>query len=270
MSIGKITIAAVFVALILFPFYVWGQKLPLPESYGAYLVCEGRLVQLRDALKGGRTFLAGKVAGIKELSGISVPSSDIYFIHYETLGARNLALARLEQRGSSASGWTIVSEIPMNVGRMGGNSDMVRAVPRKVLQDGVYLFYVWVYARRAGVGSFADFISLYQITGEQETWTYDFVIGRQPSKGQVPQHPTKKPTTHSSPTAPPGQPTQIVYVIWPTVSLREGPGTDFKTLSQIKKGTALSVLEEKGQWFRVRLEDGKEGWVGKATTSETP
>jgi uncharacterized protein YgiM (DUF1202 family) len=63
---------------------------------------------------------------------------------------------------------------------------------------------------------------------------------------------------------------RIVYVKWPTVSLREGPGMNFKTLVEVKKGTGLSVLEDKGQWLRVRLEDGQEGWVGKATTSETP
>jgi len=63
---------------------------------------------------------------------------------------------------------------------------------------------------------------------------------------------------------------KIVYVKWPTTSLREGPGTDFKTLSTIKKGTALAILEEKGQWIRVRLEDGQEGWIGQSAISETP
>jgi len=79
------------------------------------------------------------------------------------------------------------------------------------------------------------------------------------------------------PTTPPqhlsktkGPSTQIVYVSWPTVSLREGPGMNYKSLAEVKKGTALSVLEEKGQWLRVGIEDGREGWIGKATTSETP
>lgn len=63
---------------------------------------------------------------------------------------------------------------------------------------------------------------------------------------------------------------RIVYVIWPTVSLREGPGMNYKGLAEVKKGTTLSVLEEKGQWLKVGLEDGREGWIGKSTTSETP
>jgi SH3-like domain-containing protein len=45
---------------------------------------------------------------------------------------------------------------------------------------------------------------------------------------------------------------------------------NYKSLLEIKKGTTISVLEEKGQWLRVGLEDGREGWIGKATTSETP
>jgi SH3-like domain-containing protein len=45
---------------------------------------------------------------------------------------------------------------------------------------------------------------------------------------------------------------------------------NFKTLVEVKKGTTLAVLEEQGQWLRVGLEDGREGWIGRATTSETP
>jgi uncharacterized protein YgiM (DUF1202 family) len=43
---------------------------------------------------------------------------------------------------------------------------------------------------------------------------------------------------------------------------------DSKIISVLKKGTKLTVLEEKAGWLRVRLDDGKEGWVGKAMTSE--
>jgi curli biogenesis system outer membrane secretion channel CsgG len=65
-------------------------------------------------------------------------------------------------------------------------------------------------------------------------------------------------------------PSRVIFVKWPQVSLREGPGTNFKATAQVQKGTALEVVEEKDNWYRVRLEDGQEGWVGKATTSENP
>ena len=90
-----------------------------------------------------------------------------------------------------------------------------------------------------------------------------------------PSHQRQQTVTPSSrapqPSAPASGPeARVVYVKWRTVSLREGPGTNFKSLAEIKKGTALEIIEEKGQWLRVRLEDGQEGWIGKATTSETP
>jgi len=90
-----------------------------------------------------------------------------------------------------------------------------------------------------------------------------------PSKQQ--QQIATPPGRAPQPSAPASEPeARVVYVKWKTVSLREGPGTNFKSLAEIKKGTALEIIEEKGQWLRVRLEDGQEGWIGKATTSENP
>jgi curli biogenesis system outer membrane secretion channel CsgG len=87
----------------------------------------------------------------------------------------------------------------------------------------------------------------------------------------VPQQTLTTPSTPPQPSAPPSQDEScIVYVKWPKVSLREGPGTNYKSLLQVQKGTALEILEESNQWYRVRLEDGQEGWIGKATTSENP
>jgi curli biogenesis system outer membrane secretion channel CsgG len=63
---------------------------------------------------------------------------------------------------------------------------------------------------------------------------------------------------------------QIVYVKWPTASLREGPGTTYKATVQVKKGMPLAVLEERGPWLRVALEDGQEGWIGRGTIGDKP
>lgn len=63
---------------------------------------------------------------------------------------------------------------------------------------------------------------------------------------------------------------QVVYVNWSKVSLREGPGTQYKILGEISKGTCLAIIEERGPWIRVKLEDGREGWIGKATTTLNP
>jgi len=91
-----------------------------------------------------------------------------------------------------------------------------------------------------------------------------------PTTSPSKQSATGTSTPSSSQVKTSGSGPRIVYVSWPTVSLREGPGMNYKSLVEVKKGTTLSVLEEKGQWLRVGLEDGREGWIGKATTSETP
>jgi SH3-like domain-containing protein len=52
------------------------------------------------------------------------------------------------------------------------------------------------------------------------------------------------------------------------VNLRQEPSMEAKIIRVLKKGTKLTVLKEKPGWLRVRLEDGAEGWVGKAMTSE--
>jgi curli biogenesis system outer membrane secretion channel CsgG len=82
--------------------------------------------------------------------------------------------------------------------------------------------------------------------------------------------PPSMATPAQTPLKSSGPESRIVYVRWPKASLREGPGTEFKSLLEVIKGTPLAVLEEKGQWLRVSLEDGREGWIGRATTSETP
>jgi len=60
------------------------------------------------------------------------------------------------------------------------------------------------------------------------------------------------------------------HVIWSSVNLREGPGGSFKVIGNVKKGTPLTVLEDRGQWLRVSLDDGREAWVFKSATSIAP
>ncbi len=92
---------------------------------------------------------------------------------------------------------------------------------------------------------------------------------------EVPAAPPPKP-----PPAPPPAPEKlksapapalrVTHVEWSSVNLREGPGTNYKVVGNAKKGTSLGVLEDKGQWLRVRLDDGKEAWVYKASTVAAP
>ena len=62
----------------------------------------------------------------------------------------------------------------------------------------------------------------------------------------------------------------VSEVIWSSVNLREGPGMNYKVVGNVQKGTSLTVLEDKGQWLHVRLENGSEAWVVKSATSLAP
>lgn len=92
-----------------------------------------------------------------------------------------------------------------------------------------------------------------------------------PEKGSATATPPSVATAKPSPspsTPPPSKASSTqAEVKWASVNLREGPGTNYKVVGTVKKGTSLAILEEKKDWLRVRLEDGKEAWVSKAATS---
>lgn len=55
------------------------------------------------------------------------------------------------------------------------------------------------------------------------------------------------------------------------ITMREGMGNEYKIIKTLKTGTPLEVLEEIEQYYRVRTEDGKEGWVLKRyIVADTP
>ncbi len=55
------------------------------------------------------------------------------------------------------------------------------------------------------------------------------------------------------------------------ITLREGKGNKYKIKKTLTSGSSLEVLEESGNYLRVRSKDGEEGWVLKQyMTSELP
>jgi SH3 domain protein len=55
------------------------------------------------------------------------------------------------------------------------------------------------------------------------------------------------------------------------ITLRTGPGIDHKIITMVQSGTQVEVLEPDIKWTRVRLKDGREGWVlNRFLTSELP
>jgi SH3 domain-containing protein len=44
-------------------------------------------------------------------------------------------------------------------------------------------------------------------------------------------------------------------------NVREGPGPSFKVLFVVERGTPLSAVSYTGVWVRVKMDDGRAGWV---------
>ncbi len=53
-----------------------------------------------------------------------------------------------------------------------------------------------------------------------------------------------------------------------SITMRPGPSTQHKVLRMLPSGTAFQVLEDSGNYYRVRTTDGNEGWVLKQYTMD--
>jgi uncharacterized protein YgiM (DUF1202 family) len=82
------------------------------------------------------------------------------------------------------------------------------------------------------------------------------------------------PTAMLSPTAPPeatAAPTPVSTVTVPVPSrttggglrMRSGPGTNYEVLNLLAEGQEVDVLgrDETGEWLKISLDSGEEGWV---------
>ena len=54
------------------------------------------------------------------------------------------------------------------------------------------------------------------------------------------------------------------------VPIRSGQGRQYKIVAVLHEGTEVTLIEEDGPWSRVRLADGKEGWILSRYLSPEP
>ena len=102
-----------------------------------------------------------------------------------------------------------------------------------------------------------------------------FIVAKTPPESYrvlpaPPKEAPKPPPVAPKVTPPPPPSLPTTRVVWDTVNMRKGPGTSYKIVGNVKKGTSLKILEVNGDWLRVRLEDGSTAWVSKLATSEAP
>ncbi len=113
-------------------------------------------------------------------------------------------------------------------------------------------------------------IMVAEIPSEYYRGSSTLIISSSPPKETLKTSKTQPPPTTSPPTIPEAKsepPLRIIQVIWAYVNLRDGPGTHYKNVGSVKKGTSLALLEDDGDWLRIRLRDGKEVWVNKEATT---
>lgn len=62
---------------------------------------------------------------------------------------------------------------------------------------------------------------------------------------------------------------QSVEVADPFIDLHTGPGRGFPKFYVAEQGDTIQLLKRKTTWFKVRLENGKSGWVSEKQLSKT-
>ncbi len=62
---------------------------------------------------------------------------------------------------------------------------------------------------------------------------------------------------------------EIAYTQRANSYIREGPASYFNLLAVVQEHTAVTILERKGPWLKVRLTDTKNGWMAANSLSDT-
>ncbi len=86
----------------------------------------------------------------------------------------------------------------------------------------------------------------------------------------APTGPRSSPAPSSAPPSAERPEPSLLFVSVARANLRQAPDLKARILAVLTKGTKLAVLEKSPQWYRVRLDDGKEGWVAESVTSTKP
>ncbi len=77
------------------------------------------------------------------------------------------------------------------------------------------------------------------------------------------------PITPGTPVPPPASAATVFRTTASTLNVRKGPGTGYKRTNKLPRGTAFTVLDEDGNWYKIKTLKGVTGWVSKTYTAET-
>ncbi|MFZ5942766.1 MAG: SH3 domain-containing protein [Bacillota bacterium] len=98
----------------------------------------------------------------------------------------------------------------------------------------------------------------------QEGWVANWLISLESSP-----EPSGPITTAPSPTTPSVNTDNVlksVIVTGSVVNIRQGPSLDFANVKKVTGGTELKVIGSEGEWLKVQLVDGTQGWIASWLT----
>ena len=78
-----------------------------------------------------------------------------------------------------------------------------------------------------------------------------------------PPPPAPEPAPAAEPAPTPAAVEVSLLVTAKTANVREDASTKAATVARLKKGDRLTAVEEKGDWWRVKLRDTRAGWIRK-------
>ena len=131
--------------------------------------------------------------------------------------------------------------------------------PAKVVKNNGTTTYLWYFAE-GGVTP-VPFTSI-------ASWvTYEFGCDRE-GKIISPRSYSKQPESVSTAPEKPITSKQVTpslgttkILTWDFSAVKSAPGNNYSSIAAVRKGDKLTIMEQSGEWVRVRLENGQEGWI---------
>ena len=107
-------------------------------------------------------------------------------------------------------------------------------------------------------------VSLDDLTHEATRYTVSYVLSFTPP-GKTPEPET---ADAAKPDAKDESPGKVAEVSWRSVQVHDAPKKNAPTVAKLSRGAKVVVLEQKDEFVRVEIGDGKQGWVVRESVGQ--
>lgn len=108
------------------------------------------------------------------------------------------------------------------------------------------------------IGERNDWYQVKTASGK-EGWIANWLLSLETT--QTPAETVPTPPTPVNPAPPVQAVNKAVIVTGSVVNIRQGGSLDYPTITKVNGGTELKVLAQQGDWLKVQLADGRQGWI---------